>query len=117
MITDSDSHRSSATTDSHQHRRLRRARSGGAEGGGHPAEEGVRIAHEAGLEADATAVKAAGAVSKTILQIAGRDDAAAIVTGSRGLAVSNAVVHHAERPTLVIHVPTNDAVHTHEPRS
>jgi nucleotide-binding universal stress UspA family protein len=97
-----------------------------AEGGGCLAEEGVRIAHESGLEADAIAVKAAGPVWKTILEIAERRDAAAIVMGSRGLAgirsmllgsVSNAVVHHAERPTLVVHIPTNDAAHAHEPRS
>lgn len=97
-----------------------------AEGGGRLAEAGVRIAHEAGLEADAVAVKAAGPVWKTILEIAERHDVAAIVMGSRGLAgirsillgsVSNAVVHHSERPTLVIHIPTNDAAHTREPRS
>src|SRR5687767_5436700 len=91
-----------------------------AEGGGRLAQEGVRIALKAGLDADAVAVKAAGPVWKTILEIAERHDAAAIVLGSRGLAgirsillgsVSNAVVHHAERPTLVIHIPTNDAAH------
>jgi nucleotide-binding universal stress UspA family protein len=97
-----------------------------AEGGGRLAEEGVHIAREAGLEAEAIAVKAAGPVWKTILKIAERHEAAAIVMGSRGLtgirsillgSVSNAVVHHAERPTLVVHTPTNDDAHAHGPRS
>ncbi len=97
-----------------------------AEGGGRLAEEGVRLAHEAGLEADAFAVKAAGPVWKTLLEVADSRDAAAIVMGSRGLAgirsillgsVSNAVVHHAERPTLVIHVPTSHATHATGQRS
>jgi nucleotide-binding universal stress UspA family protein len=51
----------------------------------------------------------------TIVDIAERHDAAAIVLGSRGLtgvrsvsvgSVSNAVVHHANRPTLVIGRPS-----------
>jgi nucleotide-binding universal stress UspA family protein len=53
-------------------------------------------------------------VWKTIVEIADRHDAATIVMGSRGLtglrsmllgSVSNAVVHHADRPTLVIRQP------------
>jgi nucleotide-binding universal stress UspA family protein len=78
------------------------------------ADDGVRIAHEAGLEADPVVAKATGPVWKTILEIADRRDAAAIVMGSRGLtglrsmllgSVSSAVVHHAERPALVIRRP------------
>jgi nucleotide-binding universal stress UspA family protein len=78
------------------------------------ADEGVRIAKEAGLEAEPVAIKAAGPVWKTIVETADRCDAAATVMGSRGLtgvrsmllgSVSNAVVHHTERPTLVIHRP------------
>ncbi len=54
---------------------------------------------------------------KTILEIADRRDAAMIVMGSRGRtglsstvlgSVSSAVVHHRERPTLVIHLPSDD---------
>jgi nucleotide-binding universal stress UspA family protein len=50
----------------------------------------------------------------TILEIADRHDAATIVMGSRGLAglrstllgsVSNAVVHHTDRPTLIFRQP------------
>jgi cytochrome c oxidase subunit 1 len=78
------------------------------------ADAGVRIALESGLEADPVVVKADGPVWKAILEIADRHDAATIVLGSRGLtglrsmvlgSVSNAVVHHAERPTLVIRRP------------
>jgi nucleotide-binding universal stress UspA family protein len=82
-----------------------------AEDGARVAEEGARVAQEAGLQAAPFAVEAAGPVWETIVDIANRRDAAAIVMGSRGLtgvrsvllgSVSSAVVHHAERPTLVI---------------
>ena len=87
-----------------------------AENGSRVANEGVRFAQEAGLEAEPVAIKAAGPVWKTIVETADRHDAAAIVMGSRGLtgvrsmllgSVSNAVMHHADRPTLVIHRPNN----------
>lgn len=85
-----------------------------AEHGARVAEEGVRVAQAAGLEAEPVAVKATGPVWKTILELADRHDAATIVMGSRGLtglrsmllgSVSNGVVHHAERPALVIPRP------------
>ena len=50
-----------------------------------------------------------------ILDIAARHDASTIVMGSRGLtglrsallaSVSNAVVHHTDRPTLIFRQPT-----------
>ena len=84
-----------------------------AEQGGRVAEDGARIAREAGFDAEPVAVKATGPVWKTILEVAGSHDAAAIVMGSRGLtgvrsmllgSVSGAVVHHADRPTLVVHL-------------
>jgi nucleotide-binding universal stress UspA family protein len=82
------------------------------------ADEGVRIAQEAGLRAEPIVVEAAGPVWKTILDIADREFAATIVMGSRGLtglramllgSVSNAVVHHADRPTLIIRHSLVDA--------
>jgi nucleotide-binding universal stress UspA family protein len=88
--------------------------------GSRVAERGVRIAQDAGLEAKPVAVKAAGPVWKSIIEIADCNDAAAIVMGSRGLtrlssmllgSVSSAVVHHANRPTLVIHRPGDDDAH------
>jgi nucleotide-binding universal stress UspA family protein len=90
-----------------------------AENGGEVAGEGVRIARAAGMEAEPLAIKATGPVWKTIVEIADDHHAAAIVIGSRGLSavnrmllgsVSTAVLHHADRPTLVIHRPSdNDA--------
>jgi nucleotide-binding universal stress UspA family protein len=88
-----------------------------AEGGGRVADEGVRIAQDAGLEAEPVAIKATGPVWKTIVETADRKNAAAIVMGSRGLtgvrsmllgSVSSAVVHHADRPTLVMHRSSDD---------
>jgi nucleotide-binding universal stress UspA family protein len=85
-----------------------------AERGGRVADEGVRIAEQAGLRAEPLAVEATGPVWKTIVEIADRHDAATIVMGSRGLtglqsmllgSVSNAIVHRAARPTLVIRQP------------
>jgi nucleotide-binding universal stress UspA family protein len=89
-----------------------------AEAGGRVAEEGARLAREAGLLAEPVAVQAAGPVWKTIIEVADRDDAATIVMGSRGRAglramllgsVSSAVVHHADRPTLVVRHPVAHA--------
>jgi nucleotide-binding universal stress UspA family protein len=89
-----------------------------AEEGGRIAEEGAHIARGAGFDAEAVAAKASGPVWHTILETADARDAAAIVMGSRGLtalrsmllgSVSSGVVHHADRPTMVIHRPTTAA--------
>jgi nucleotide-binding universal stress UspA family protein len=86
----------------------------GAEHADRLANQGVRIAREGGLEAEPVAIEATGPVWKTILEIADHHDAATIVMGSRGLtgvrsmllgSVSSAVVHHGDRPTLVIRLP------------
>ena len=82
-----------------------------AERAGRLAEEGMRIAEDAGLTAEPAAVEAIGPVSRTILELADRYDAATIVMGSQGTggrhamvlgSVSSAVLHHADRPALVI---------------
>ncbi len=79
------------------------------------ARDGVRIAQQAGLPAKPVAVEATGSVWKTIIEIADRHDAAIIVMGSRGLtglrpmlqgSVSSAIVHHADRPTMIIRQST-----------
>ena len=89
-----------------------------AEIAGRVATEGVRIAQEAGLDAEPVAIEATGPVWETIVEIADRHDAATIVMGSRGLtglrsmllgSVSSAVVHHADRPTLIIRQPVAGA--------
>jgi osmotically inducible protein OsmC len=85
-----------------------------AERGGRVAADGVRIAEQAGLHAEPVAVEATGPVWRAIVEIADRHDAATIVMGCRGLtglrsmllgSVSSTIVHHADRPTLVIPKP------------
>lgn len=85
-----------------------------AEVSGRVAEEGAGIATEAGLHASPVAVEAAGPVWTAIVETADRHDAAMIVMGSRGLtglrstllgSVSSAVVHHTDRPTLLVRQP------------
>lgn len=79
--------------------------------------EGVRIAREAGLDAEPIAADASGPVWRTILEIAERYDAAMIIVGSRGStglssmllgSVATAVVNRAGRPTLLIPEPLAD---------
>ena len=82
-----------------------------AENAGRLTAEGVRIAERAGLAGQPLAVHWQGSVWKAIVDLADRNDASAIVMGSRGLtglrsmligSVSSAVVGHAARPTLII---------------
>ncbi|TMS00411.1 universal stress protein [Nonomuraea basaltis] len=76
------------------------------------AKEGAELAIAAGL-ADVTyrAVADNESIWKTIVDVADEIDASLVVTGSRGLAgvrsvllgsVSNHVLHHARRPTLIV---------------
>jgi nucleotide-binding universal stress UspA family protein len=76
------------------------------------AREGERLADEAGFESESLAVEAAGPIWRTITATADAQDAGVIVLGSRGLtglrslligSVSNAVMHHTQRPTLLVH--------------
>jgi nucleotide-binding universal stress UspA family protein len=85
-----------------------------AEVAGRVAEEGVRLARAAGLDAEPGPADATGPAWATILEIADRIDAAAIVMGPRGIggvpsmllgSVSSAVVHHTDTPTLLIPRP------------
>ncbi|MEV1239247.1 universal stress protein [Nonomuraea sp. NPDC049750] len=76
------------------------------------AKEGAELAIAAGL-ADVTyrAVADNESIWRTIVDVADEVDASLVVTGSRGLAgvrsvllgsVSNHVLHHAHRPTLIV---------------
>jgi nucleotide-binding universal stress UspA family protein len=76
------------------------------------AKEGAELAIAAGL-ADVTyrAVADKESIWRTIVDVADEVDASLVVTGSRGLAgvrsvllgsVSNHVLHHAHRPTLIV---------------
>jgi nucleotide-binding universal stress UspA family protein len=75
------------------------------------AAEGVEAAAAAGFEAEPLVEETAAPVWTAIVEAADKHDVAAIVLGSRGLSgaksvligsVSNAVVHHASRPALVV---------------
>jgi nucleotide-binding universal stress UspA family protein len=94
-----------------------------AEHGDRVADEGVRVARQEGLDAEPVTSKATGPVWRTILEIADREDAAVIVMGCRGLtgvrslllgSVSSAVIHHGDRPTLVVHRPSTGAVQSND---
>jgi nucleotide-binding universal stress UspA family protein len=95
-----------------------------AERGSRLADQGARIAQEAGLDAEPFPVEAFGPIWKTIVEVGAAHDASAIVIGSRGLtglramllgSVSTAVVHHAGRPTMVIHRPEDPPAEHSQP--
>lgn len=77
------------------------------------AEEGAELAKAAGLKATPTVIDAVGASAtwSTIVRVAQEQDVELIVVGSRGRSglkaallgsVSNGVLHHADRPVLVV---------------
>jgi nucleotide-binding universal stress UspA family protein len=79
--------------------------------GARVAAEGVEIATNAGFAATPLVTETSEPVWAAVVEAADKHDVAAIVMGSRGLSgvksaligsVSNGVVHHADRPTLVI---------------
>jgi nucleotide-binding universal stress UspA family protein len=81
---------------------------------GQRAEEGAEQARAAGLDAQPATTAVGTTIADAILAEADRVDATAIVMGSRGLtgvkslllgSVSNAVVHHADRPVVVVPSP------------
>jgi nucleotide-binding universal stress UspA family protein len=75
------------------------------------AQEGVTRAGAAGLNAQPRATARGATIGGTILSVANEVGADAIVMGTRGLtglksmimgSVSNAVLHHADRPVLIV---------------
>jgi nucleotide-binding universal stress UspA family protein len=85
-----------------------------AEQAGRIAEEGVEMARRFGLEAEQLTVQATGSISEAVVETADEYRAGIVILGSRGLtglrsmvlgSVSSAVVHHANQPTLVVHLP------------
>jgi nucleotide-binding universal stress UspA family protein len=77
------------------------------------AEQGAKLAREAGLDASAATRARDGTIARSILEEADRIDAGAIVLGSRGLtgvgsllgSVSHAVIQSADRAVLVVPAP------------
>lgn len=78
------------------------------------AAEGAALAAEAGFEAEPRALRAAGPFFSALVDCAEQLDAAAIVLGSRGRStlaatvlgsVSTGVLHHTQRPVLVLWGP------------
>jgi nucleotide-binding universal stress UspA family protein len=74
------------------------------------ADQGARAGQEAGWDTTARTEQAETAVWLTIIQVADEIDASLIVCGARGLnpvkrailgSVSEAVLHHSHRPTLI----------------
>jgi nucleotide-binding universal stress UspA family protein len=81
-------------------------------------EEGVELARGAGLDARGEAVESGSAAWRVLAATAETRDAAVVVTGSQGHglvasvllgSVSAGLVHHAERPVLVVRAPAPTA--------
>ena len=77
-------------------------------------EEGVELARAAGLEAGGDAVESGSTAWQVLAATAETRDAAVVITGSQGHgavasvllgSVSAGLVHHAERPMLVVREP------------
>jgi nucleotide-binding universal stress UspA family protein len=75
------------------------------------AQEGAELARRAGLDAQPLARAQDGTIADAILKQGDELDASAIAVGSRGLtglksvllgSVSNALLHHADRPVIVV---------------
>jgi len=81
------------------------------DGAARVAEEGAGIARAAGFEVTPVVEEATGPIWTAVERVADTHAVDAVVVGSRGLSgvksvllgsVSNAIVHHATRPTIVV---------------
>jgi nucleotide-binding universal stress UspA family protein len=82
------------------------------------AEYGVELARNAGFNVEARLERSDAAVWRTILDVSDSLDAQLIVVGARGASaiqslllgsVATALVHHSERPMLVVPLPPDEA--------
>jgi nucleotide-binding universal stress UspA family protein len=85
--------------------------------------EGAKLAAAAGLTADSRSLVVESTIPAAILGVAAELDAAVVVLGSRGYtgvkslmlgSVSNHVLHHADRPVLVVPSPVVAAARAEE---
>ncbi|WP_157251192.1 universal stress protein [Nonomuraea typhae] len=83
----------------------------------HLADQGAELARKSGFTATPRVELDRVAIWSTIVDVAADVDAALIVTGTRGLggvkslllgSTSDRVVHHADRPVLVVPAPAKD---------
>lgn len=90
------------------------------------AEEGARLAHEAGFNAEPRTVDRRTTIADAILDEAAAVEAAAILMGSRGLtgvksmllgSVSHSVIRHADRMVVVVPSPEVATARARERRS
>ena len=90
----------------------------------HEAQEGARLATEAGFDAEPRTVEKRTTIADAILDEAATLEATAILMGSRGLtgvkslllgSVSHAVIQHADRTVIVVPSPAVAAARTREP--
>lgn len=84
------------------------------------AEDGVRLANEAGLAARALLAEDSAATAEAIVAMADTHEVRAIVIGSRGLrglrskllgSTSSHVLRHAHQPVVVVRHPEDDGAH------
>ena len=90
------------------------------------ADEGAALAHDLGLVAIPVSLRSTTTIWRAICQLAIERLAAAVVVGSRGRSglgeallgsVSSGVLHHANRPVLVVHASPDCSDHAGSPRS
>jgi nucleotide-binding universal stress UspA family protein len=88
--------------------------------------EGAELAHGLGLAASPVSLRSTTTIWRAICQLAVERHAAAVVVGSRGRSalgdallgsVSSGVLHHADRPVLIVHASPGSSESVSSPES